>query len=238
MARVFLCYTSRDRPFARRLNCDLQTFGVRTWIDEAEILPGDSIIGRIEIGLITCQYLVVILSPASVNSEWCKRELRSALSYEIDDQQTKVIAVVAEHCEVPPFLRDKLYVDFTTDYNEPREISEFDTFVQNELARQHTRDRYLATVSHDDVLFLLNDATDAGNIAHGKLALLAAAYSCLYQCSGCSGMMIDISKLALRIQTYHAVNATLKDITSRLHRFSVSSESPYSDTMCYICMIP
>lgn len=116
MAKVFICHSSSDKRFAKKLNTNLVSFGFRTWFDEAEILPGDSLIGKIEEGLSASDYLVVILSPGSVNSEWCKRELRSALTFEISGKPLKVIPIIAKRCEIPPFLADKLYVDFTGDY--------------------------------------------------------------------------------------------------------------------------
>lgn len=116
MPKVFLCHSVHDKIFARRLNANLRAFEIGTWFDEAEMLPGDSLIGKIEEGITASDYLVVILSPNSVKSEWCKRELRSALTFEISGKPLRVIAAIATPCEFPPFLLDKLYVDFTESY--------------------------------------------------------------------------------------------------------------------------
>lgn len=38
---VFLCHNSQDKDVVRRLNEELKSFGIRTWLDEESIDPGD-----------------------------------------------------------------------------------------------------------------------------------------------------------------------------------------------------
>jgi len=82
------------------------------------MLPGDSLIGKIESGLTESDFLLVVLSPHSVNSPWCQKELRSALTFEINGKPLKVIGALIWHCDIPPFLSEKLYVDFRSSYAE------------------------------------------------------------------------------------------------------------------------
>jgi hypothetical protein len=74
MARgVFISYCFQDRDFAQRLVRDLKDGDIPVWFDEAELEPGDLIIGKIEAAIDRMDYLIVILSPASVSSGWVGR---------------------------------------------------------------------------------------------------------------------------------------------------------------------
>jgi hypothetical protein len=88
------------------------------WIDHWELKVGDSLIGRIQEAIQGSSGLLVILSKASVESEWCKKELSSGLVRELDERRVVVLPVLMEDCTVPLFLRDKLYADFRTNFDE------------------------------------------------------------------------------------------------------------------------
>jgi hypothetical protein len=110
---VFLSHTWRDKPFARRLAADLTRLGARVWIDEAEIKLGDSLIEKIRSGIDEMDYLAVILSPASVDSPWVQREVDIAMNQEIEGKRVKVLPLVYKKCDLPVFLKGKLYADFS-----------------------------------------------------------------------------------------------------------------------------
>jgi TIR domain len=109
---IFLSHNHADKAFARRLATELTHAGAGVWIDDAEIKVGDSLIGKIEAGLIKSDYLGVILSPNSVASNWVKTELRAVLSQEITDAKVRVLPILHRECDVPLFLRDKLHANF------------------------------------------------------------------------------------------------------------------------------
>lgn len=120
MISVFLAHSKKNRRLALKLTGDLTNHGIKVWIDEAELSIGDSIISKIENGLINADYIVVMLSPHSVNSEWVKKELESALILEIKDKKAIVLPVLIKSCDIPLFLQTKLYADFRT----PKKYSE------------------------------------------------------------------------------------------------------------------
>jgi len=64
------------------------------------------------------QRLLVILSKASVESEWCKKELAAALTRELKEKRIVVLPVLKEECAIPLFLPDKLYADFRTNFDD------------------------------------------------------------------------------------------------------------------------
>ena len=82
------------------------------WLDEAEIGIGDSLIGRLEEAIDETDYLAVILSQNSVQSEWVSREVRMALHREISGKRVVVLPILYNSCTIPGFLRDKIYSDF------------------------------------------------------------------------------------------------------------------------------
>lgn len=109
---IFLSHSSKDKTFARRLAADLTAYGLRVWIDEAEMQVGDSLIGRLEDAIDEMEYLAVILSPHSVESEWVLKEVRMAMHREIAGKKVVVLPLLYQDCVLPGFLRDKIYVDF------------------------------------------------------------------------------------------------------------------------------
>ncbi len=115
MSSIFLSHNSKDKPFVRKLANDLRRKGHYAWIDEAEIKVGDSLIEKIEEGIEQTDFLGVIISSNSVDSEWVKREVRIALTQEISGKKVKVLPILLEEVEIPIFLTDKKYADFTSD---------------------------------------------------------------------------------------------------------------------------
>jgi hypothetical protein len=111
---IFLSHTGLDKPFVRRLRDDLRAHGVpRVWVDEAEIEIGDSLIGKIEEGMKVCRFIGVVLSTKSIKAPWVKKELEVAMNQEIAGGEVVVLPLLYEKCELPVFLRGKLYADFT-----------------------------------------------------------------------------------------------------------------------------
>lgn len=113
MATVFLSHTSDDKPFVRKLAHDLESQGISYWLDEAEIKIGDSLIDKIREGIDTVDYLVVVLSPKSIESSWVNREVDVALNQEIGGKKIKVLPIMYQKCDEPGFLLGKNYGDFT-----------------------------------------------------------------------------------------------------------------------------
>jgi hypothetical protein len=109
---IFLSHNAADKPFVRRLAGHLTPAGAAVWIDDAEIKVGDSLIEKIETGLIKSDYLGVVLSPNSVASNWVRTELRAVLNQEIREASVRVLPILYQDCDIPFFLRDKLYADF------------------------------------------------------------------------------------------------------------------------------
>lgn len=116
---IFLSHNSNDKPFVRKLAADLESHGVRCWIDEAEIKIGDSLVQKIREGIDSVDYVAVILSNDSINSPWVQREIDVSINKEILGKNIKVLPLLLEPCELPGFLLGKFYADFTTNEKYP-----------------------------------------------------------------------------------------------------------------------
>lgn len=111
--KAFVSHNSGDKPFVRRLAQALQAQGVECWVDEAEIRFGESLIQKISQAIEELDVVIAVISARSVDSDWVRKELSLALTKEIESRRVVVIPVLISRCDIPFFLRDKLYADFT-----------------------------------------------------------------------------------------------------------------------------
>lgn len=115
---VFISYSHADKEFVDKLAIQLVREKVHVWLDRWELHVGDSLITKVQEAISGASALLVILSNASVASEWCKKELNSALIRELEERRVVILPILIEDCAVPLFLREKLYADFRTDFDE------------------------------------------------------------------------------------------------------------------------
>jgi len=155
MSSIFLSHNHKDKPFARRLSERLKFHGISTWIDEAEIQVGDSLISKIESAIREFTYLGVILSPNSISSEWVSREVKMALTEEIQGRRVKVLPLLYKGCEVPGFLVDKVYADFTKDFEEGFEklLARLNSDLHEEKYKQRRADAIFQLAYQDWITF-------------------------------------------------------------------------------------
>ena len=71
---VFLSHSAKDKAVVRELAARLQRDGVRVWLDEEQIKPGDSIPAKIEEGLEHSRVLVFCMSANAFGSDWAQLE--------------------------------------------------------------------------------------------------------------------------------------------------------------------
>ena len=79
---TFISYSSTDHDFAQKLHDDLQANGVRCWFAPEDMKIGDRIRPTIDREIQLRDKLLVILSEASVASEWVGDEVEAALEEE------------------------------------------------------------------------------------------------------------------------------------------------------------
>ncbi len=115
---IFICHASEDKPFVRRLARALRAHGVRAWVDEYEMRPGDSIHGKIGDAILQSGYMLVLLSRRSKNKAWVKREISAGLAEELKRRKVFVLPALIDIRPdgLSPLLADKLAVDFRSGF--------------------------------------------------------------------------------------------------------------------------
>jgi tetratricopeptide (TPR) repeat protein len=122
---LFLSHSHADKPFVRQLSNDCEQQGISVWVDEAELLIGDSLIQKIQAAIDRTRFFAAVVSANSVDSEWVKKELEQALESEISSRSVKVLPILLGSVDRPPgFLRAKLYADFS---GWPKDHNQYET---------------------------------------------------------------------------------------------------------------
>src|SRR5690242_210057 len=104
--KAFVVHATEDKSrfvldFARKL----RSKGIDAWVDQWEILPGDSLVDKIfEEGLKNAAVIVVVLSKYSVSKPWVREELNASVVHKIE-RRTKIIPVLIDDCDVPESLK-------------------------------------------------------------------------------------------------------------------------------------
>ena len=114
---IFISYSHTDAAFVNKLAAHLVKRNAHVWVDSWELNVGDSILGRVQEAIQESSALLIVLSKASVASEWCKKELSAGLMRELDEKRVVVLPVLIENCDMPVFLREKMYADFRTNFD-------------------------------------------------------------------------------------------------------------------------
>jgi uncharacterized protein YjbI with pentapeptide repeats len=79
----FISYSTKDQEFANRLHADLQANGVRCWFARHDVQAGKKLHEQIDEAIRVYDRLLLILSSASMKSEWVNTEIAKARNKEL-----------------------------------------------------------------------------------------------------------------------------------------------------------
>ena len=94
MRKVFISHASADDMFVAELRRRLDAQGVPVWVDSRNLRGGDELAPEIEQAITEAAHVVVVISPATVNSEWVSREVEKALEVQRSRPGYRVIPVL------------------------------------------------------------------------------------------------------------------------------------------------
>ena len=101
--------------FARKLAGDLEKAGYDVWWDLTDLRGGDDWVRTIPDAISSSQYVIVVLTPDSVESEWVRKEYTQALSL-----RKKIIPILLKPTGVPFALNTINFVNFSNGEYEDR----------------------------------------------------------------------------------------------------------------------
>jgi hypothetical protein len=118
----FISYSTKDQSFADRLFADLQARGVRCWFAPHDIQGGKKIHEQIDEAIRVYDKLLLILSDASMNSNWVKTEIANARAREQQQKRQMLFPIT-----LVPFdrVREWKCFDADTGIDSAREIREY-----------------------------------------------------------------------------------------------------------------
>ncbi len=108
---VFLSHASEDKPKVRLLRDALEHLGVNVFFDEDSITWGDSIVEKINEGLLRSSFFVPFLSETFAAKGWTNKELNSAITNNVQ-RKGRILPITDAGFEVEdnyPLLNDILY---------------------------------------------------------------------------------------------------------------------------------
>lgn len=111
---AFVSHNKADKKVARHLVHLLEAEGYAIWFDENSIPDGTSIIQAVQDGLRQSRRIIVLLSPASLRSDWVEKEYLTQMMKDPMNRTRRIIPVLLKECKVlPDFLRHLKYIDAT-----------------------------------------------------------------------------------------------------------------------------
>jgi WD40 repeat protein len=114
---VFLSHDSKDKPRVRKLAAALRERGLRVWLDDWVLKPGDDIYLTIERGLATSRTLILCMSKAAFGSDWIGLERSTVLFRDPANTERRFVPLLLTDCERPDTLRRFKYVDYRRSSN-------------------------------------------------------------------------------------------------------------------------
>src|SRR5437870_3250822 len=94
---VFLSHSSQDHAEARRLKEILTAHGIPVWFSPHKLVGAQLWHDEIGKALARCDWMMVLLTPAAVQSKWVKREVVYAAAEDRYDDH--VIPLLFEPCK-------------------------------------------------------------------------------------------------------------------------------------------
>src|SRR3954453_8959849 len=111
VADLFISYSRKDRAFVERLHADLEARGKDVWVDWTDIPPTADWLEQITDGIREANSFVFVISPDSLTSQVCARELEYAA--ETSKRFVPLLARDVGDAALPESVGRHNWIDFT-----------------------------------------------------------------------------------------------------------------------------
>ncbi len=116
MTQVFLSYADEDRATMKKIRNSLRRESITVWTNRTDIQTGEAFDEAIKRGIEQADNMVYLLSPDSVNSNYCQRELDLALS--LNKRIIPLLVRETDPNQMVSVLRSLQYIDLTDNVKE------------------------------------------------------------------------------------------------------------------------
>jgi TIR domain len=111
-ARIFFSYARSDSEFVLKVATTLRAEGRAVWVDQLDIPKGARWDEEVEKALKASGCLLVVMSPASAQSQ----NVADEVSYALDEKRS-VLPILLHPCSIPFRLKRLQYIDFTGSFD-------------------------------------------------------------------------------------------------------------------------
>jgi hypothetical protein len=116
---IFVSHSHKDDNFTNQLVTDLRHAGADVWVDMTDVTH-DDFVKRINAGLKGREWLILVMTPDALRSDWVQLEVNAAIGLVMQRKMRSIIPVVARPCDlddIPPLWAAYHRYDATTNYS-------------------------------------------------------------------------------------------------------------------------
>ncbi len=131
MTKVFISYSRRDSAIAHKIVDALKSRELDSWVDWEDIPPTSDWLEQIYAGIEETDAFLFLISPDSINSEFCRREFEHAAKN--NKRLIPVIVRDVDQKQVPPVLGRHQWILFRPEDDFEKSFQRLDTAIQTDL---------------------------------------------------------------------------------------------------------
>lgn len=109
---LFLSYSSRDKDRVLRLARRLREAGLKVWLDDWQIKPGDHIFLKVEEGQTNARVLVLCMTENTFGSDWVQMERSTVMFRDPINRERQFLPLLLADCEIPENIKGYAYIDY------------------------------------------------------------------------------------------------------------------------------
>lgn len=163
-ASVFISYSREDKDFVRRLDQALMKRKRETWVDLEDIRPTEEWLASVYAGIEGANAFVFVISPESVKSKSCLKELTHAVEH--NKRLVPVVWREVEDSVVPDPLSSPQWIYFRDEDNFEEAFQDLVDALDTDLDWVHAHTRLLTRAIEWDANGRENSFVLRGNNLH------------------------------------------------------------------------